>query len=84
MKIAVCVKAVPDTETKIAIAADKQNIDLTGVRFITSPYDENAVEEALRLKEKHGGETFVISMGGDECTDVIRDSLAEESIRQFI
>lgn len=76
MKIAVCVKAVPDTETKITIAADKKNIDLTGVRFITSPYDENAVEEALRIKEKHGGETFVISMGGDECTDVIRDSLA--------
>lgn len=76
MKIAVCLKAVPDTETKIAVAADKQNIDLNGVRFIASPYDEYAVEEALRLKEKHGGETVVISLGGDECTDVIRDSLA--------
>ncbi|MBS1956744.1 MAG: electron transfer flavoprotein subunit beta/FixA family protein [Cyanobacteria bacterium SZAS-4] len=76
MKIAVCVKAVPDTEAKIVVAADKTNIDLAGVRFITSPYDEFAVEEALRIKEKHGGETVVISMGGDECTDVIRDSLA--------
>ena len=45
MKIAVCVKAVPDTEAKIAIAADKTSIDLAGVRFITSPYDEFAVEE---------------------------------------
>lgn len=76
MKIAVCVKAVPDTEAKIAIAADKTNIDFNGIRFITSPYDEFAIEEALKLKEKLGGETTVISMGGAECTDVLRDSLA--------
>ncbi len=76
MKIAVCTKAVPDTETKIAIAADKKSIETTGVRFVTSPYDEYAIEEALRLKEKHGGETVVFSMGGAECTDVLRDSLA--------
>lgn len=76
MKIAVCVKSVPDTETKIAIAADKLNIDMNGVRFITSPYDEFAIEEALRIKEKTGGETTVISLGGNEVTDVLRDSLA--------
>lgn len=76
MKIAVCVKAVPDTEAKIAIAADKLNIDLSGVRFITSPYDEFALEEALRLKEKLSGETTVFSLGGNEATDVLRDSLA--------
>ncbi len=76
LKIAVCVKAVPDTETKIAISADKKNIDYTGVRFITSPYDEFAIEEALKLKEKHTGDTTVISLGGAECTDVLRDSLA--------
>ena len=76
MKIAVCVKAVPDTESKIAIAADKKGIDYTGVRFITSPYDELAIEAALQLKEKHGGETVAFSMGGPECTDVLRDALA--------
>lgn len=76
MKIAICVKAVPDTETKIAIAGDKLNIDFTGVRFIVSPYDEFALEEALRLKEKHGGETTAISMGGNEVTDVLRDAIA--------
>ncbi len=76
MKIAVCVKAVPDTETKIAIAADKKGVESTGVSFITSPYDEFAVEAALQLKEKHGGETVVFSMGGSECTDVLRNSLA--------
>jgi electron transfer flavoprotein beta subunit len=76
LKIAVCVKAVPDTETKIAVAADKQNIELAGVKHITSPYDEFAVEEAIRLKEKNGGETVVFGLGGDEVTDVLRDTLA--------
>jgi electron transfer flavoprotein beta subunit len=76
LKIAVCVKAVPDTETKIAISADKLHIEKGGVRFITSPYDEFAIEEALRLKEKHGGETVAFSLGGSEVTDVLRDALA--------
>jgi electron transfer flavoprotein beta subunit len=76
LKIAVCVKAVPDTETKIAITADKKGVESTGVSFITSPYDEFAIEAALQLKEKHGGETVVISMGGAECTDVLRNALA--------
>ena len=76
MKIAVCVKSVPDTETNISVAEDKSNIDLNGVRFITSPYDEFAIEEALKLKEKNGGETTVFSIGGSEVTDVLRDSLA--------
>jgi len=76
LKIAVCVKAVPDTESRISIAADKTNIEFTGIKFITSPYDEYAVEEALRIKEKLGGETVVIGLGGDEVTDVLRDTMA--------
>lgn len=76
MKIAVCIKAVPDTEAKITIAADGRNIDSAGIRFITSPYDEFAIEEALKLKEKHGGETWAFSVGGAEATEVLRDSLA--------
>lgn len=76
MKIAVCVKSVPDTETKVRIAADGQHIDLADVRFIASPYDEFAIEEALRLKEKHGGEVTAFCMGGNEATDVLRDTLA--------
>lgn len=77
MKIAVCVKAVPDTEAQIKVAGDASNIDFAGIKFITSPYDEFAIEEAIALKEKAGsGETTVISVGGAECTDVLRDSLA--------
>ncbi len=76
MKIAVCVKAVPDTEANIKVAGDQSNIDLNGIKFVTSPFDEFAIEEAIALKEKQGGETTVISLGGAECTDVLRDSLA--------
>lgn len=76
MKIAVCIKSVPDTETKIKLAGDSKNIDIADVRFITSPYDEFAIEEALKLKEKVGGETVAISIGGNEATEVLRDSLA--------
>lgn len=76
MKIAVCIKAVPDTESKIQIASDKTNIDFNGLKFIASPYDEFGIEEALKLKEKHGGETVAFSVGGAEVTEVLRDSLA--------
>ena len=76
MKIAVCIKAVPDTETKIAIKADKLHIENSGVRYIISPYDEYAIEQAIQLKEKHGAHTLSFSLGDNEVTDVLRDSLA--------
>ncbi len=76
MKIAVCIKAVPDTETKIAIASDKIHIETAGVKYITSPYDEFAIEEAVKIKEKHGGEIVGISLGGAEVTEVLKNSLA--------
>ena len=52
MKIAVCVKRVPDTETRIRVGADGQSIDETGVKFIPNPYDDFAIEEALRKRNK--------------------------------
>ena len=52
MKIGVLVKQVPDTEMKIKIAADGKGIETAGVKFIVNPYDEIAVEEALKTKEK--------------------------------
>ena len=77
MKIAVCVKRVPDTETRIKIAADGKSIDEAGVKFVLNPYDEFAVEEALRLKEKAGsGEVVVYSLGSDAAQETIRTTLA--------
>ena len=51
MKIAVCISYVPDTTTKVKIGSDGKSIDPSGVTYIINPYDEFAVEEALRLKE---------------------------------
>jgi len=66
LKIAVCLKRVPDTTTKIVVGGDGTSIDETGVKFVPNPYDEYALEAALSLKEKAGaGETVVVTLGGD-------------------
>ena len=76
MKIAVCVSHVPDTATKIKIANSGKDIDPSGVTFIINPYDEYAVEEALKQKEALGGEVTVFSVGGDANKESIRKALA--------
>ncbi|MGE0440660.1 MAG: electron transfer flavoprotein beta subunit/FixA family protein [Gemmatimonadales bacterium] len=77
MKIAVCLKRVPDTTAKIAIGGDGKSIDENGVKFVPNPYDEYALEAAIALKEKAGaGETVVVSLGGDSAQETIRTALA--------
>ena len=76
MKIAVCVSHVPDTATKIKIGDDNKSIDQQDVTYIINPYDEFAIEEALKTKEKLGGEVVAISLGGEENKDSIRKALA--------
>jgi electron transfer flavoprotein beta subunit len=76
MKIAVCVSQVPDTTTKVKIGSDGKSIDPAGVTYIINPYDEFAVEAALQLKEKQGGETVVISVGKDSNKEAIKKSFA--------
>ncbi len=76
MKIAVCVSHVPDTATKIKIAADEKSIDPAGVTYIINPYDEFAVEEALKTKEKFNGEVTVISVGNDASKEAIKKAIA--------
>lgn len=76
MKILVALKQVPDTETKVKVAADGRSLDPTDVKWITSPYDEYALEEAIRLKESKGAEVTVASLGTDSAKDVLRNALA--------
>ncbi|PIW98916.1 MAG: electron transfer flavoprotein subunit beta [Ignavibacteria bacterium CG_4_8_14_3_um_filter_37_9] len=76
MKIAVCVSHVPDTATRVKITSDQKSIDPSGVSFVLNPYDEYAVEEALKTKEKFGGEVVVLSVGSDKVKETIRKSLA--------
>ncbi len=77
MNIYVCIKQVPDTETKIKLTSDSQGIDTAGIKWILSPYDEFAVEEALRLKEKNAGSTVTaVSAGPARVVEALRTALA--------
>jgi electron transfer flavoprotein beta subunit len=77
MKILVLVKQVPDTATQVKIGSDGKQIDTTGITWIVSPYDEFAVEEALRIKEKRGqGEVVAVSLGPDRAKEALRSALA--------
>ncbi len=76
MKIVVCVKYVPDTATKIRIASGGKSVDLSDVTYVVNPYDEFAVEEALKIKEKGGGEVVALGAGGEKATAGLRNCLA--------
>ena len=76
MNSVVCIAQVPDTETRIKIAPDGRHIDETSVKFIVSPYDEYALEEAIRLKEKQGGDVIVLAFGPDRVQQALRECLA--------
>jgi electron transfer flavoprotein beta subunit len=76
MKIVVCVKQVPDTETRIRIAPEGTGIVETDVNWIVSPYDEFAIEEALRIKEAKGGEVALVSVGPERAQSALRNGLA--------
>src|ERR1051325_4379536 len=72
----VCIAQVPDTESRIKIGADGRHIDEAGLKFIVSPYDEFALEEAIRLKEKSGGDVTVVGFGPDRVQQAPREGLA--------
>ncbi|MFI5183452.1 MAG: electron transfer flavoprotein subunit beta/FixA family protein [Vicinamibacteria bacterium] len=76
MKIVVCVKQVPDTETRVKIAPDGKGIAEGEINWVLSPYDEFAIEAALRLKEAKGGEVVLVSLGPDRAQSALRTGLA--------
>lgn len=77
MNSIVCVKRVPDTEARIRIAADDSTIEPGGVKYVMNPYDEFAVEAALKHKEQAGsGEVTVLSVGSADSAETLRTGLA--------
>lgn len=74
MKIVVLVKQVPDTETNIKVG-DK-SINEAGIKWIISPYDEFAIEEGIRIREKSGGEVVAVSVGPDRAVEALRTAYA--------
>lgn len=77
MKILVCVKRVVDFNTRIQVKADGSGVQLDGVKFSMNPFDEIAVEAAIRLKEAGiASEVIALSIGNDKSQDTLRTALA--------
>ena len=76
MKIAVCVRQVPDSETRINLAAPAAKLDQTGFTRVLNPYDAYAVEEAVRIKEARGGEITAITVG----PETVRETLKKDCL----
>jgi len=73
----VCIKQVADSETRVKVAADGRSLDPAGVTWILNPYDEFALEQALRVREQEGaGEVVVLSLGGAGVPPTLRNALA--------
>ena len=83
MEIVVCVKQVPDT-TEVKIDPQTNTLIRQGVPSIVNPFDKNAVEAALQLKEKHGGKVTVISMGPPQAKDALKECLAMGADEAFL
>ncbi len=76
MEIVVLLKQVPATESLVKIADDGVSIKTDDIKFVMNPYDEIAVEEALRIKETQEGKVTIISVGTDKTIEAIRTALA--------
>ena len=76
MNILVCVKRVPQTGGRIVLTADGQAIDLRFLGATISPHEECGVEEAVRIVEKEGGSSAVLTLGGPEAEEQLRDAMA--------
>ena len=76
MNCIVCMTSVPDTASVIKVRGDGKGIDGSGIKWIVSPYDEYALEEALQITEAKGGEVTVVTYGPDHAEAALRDCLA--------
>src|SRR5665811_2309157 len=77
MKILVGIKRVVDYNVRIRVKSDGSGVDTDGVKMSINPFDEIALEEALRIREAgHAEEVIVVSMGGNECQQQLRTGLA--------
>ncbi len=83
MRIIVCIKQVPDTDQ---MKFDKETYSLIrdGVPFVINPFDENALESALQIKEQHGGEVIVISMGVPQVAESLRHAVGMGADRAIL
>ena len=83
MKICVCVKHVPDTAASIKLAGDKGFED-SEIKFVSNPYDEYGIEEAVSLVEKQGGEVVIVTIGKASAVTTIRSAMAMGAHRAIL
>ena len=83
MEIVVLLKQVPATESLVKIADDGVSIKTDDIKFVMNPYDEIAVEEALRIREAQGGKVTIISVGTDKTISASNTSIAA-SVESYI
>src|SRR3989338_5832862 len=76
MNIIACIKQVPDTSLAIKVAQDGKSIEREGLAYVLNPYDEYALEEALKTKEKFGGSVTAVSLGDERAIEVLRLAVA--------
>jgi electron transfer flavoprotein beta subunit len=76
LNVLVCVKRVPETGARITLTADEQAIDTALLGFTISPHEECAVEEALRIVERHGGSTTVLTLGPTAAVEQLQNAMA--------
>lgn len=85
MKIIVCIKRVPDTESRIRIGDDGVTIDPKAIKFVMGPYGEYALETALRLREAAGGgEVVLVTLGDATSAEQLRSGLAMGADRALL
>ena len=84
MHIVACVKRVPLTDIQVKVAADGKSLDTAGIEYMLSFYDELAVEEAIRTKEKLGGEVTVLTLGPADASKELRECLAKGADRAVV
>jgi len=85
LNIFVCIKQVPDTETKVTPNADGSFIETTSIKWIMNPYDEFAVEQALATKTANSGSTVtVVRVGGVKDTEALRTAMAMGADESFL
>ena len=84
MNILVCVKRVPDTGAKLLLTEDERAVDARRLGFTISPHEECAVEEAVQIIEREGGEGVVLTLGAAEAEEQLRDSLARGMDRAIL
>lgn len=77
MDLVVCVKRVPETEAGLRLKPDGSDIERSGLAYDLNDFDKYALEEALRIKEKKGGTVTVVTVGGPECDETLRQCLAK-------